>query len=379
MQGCYSALVPAAFSLLLTLGVVSTAQADNGISTTISGYGTVGGTMTSDGNYAYIHDPTEFTGATHQFDLGLDSRIGAQAVIDFGSGFSVTVQELARQRGSEKFDLGTEWAFVQYSPDPDWKFRLGRVALATYLFSDSREVGYAAPWFRAPNELYGSESLQYLDGAEALWHHNFGPVGLGLTGSYGNTQETVQIVHENVAELEVANVKTAYNIAATLEFGDLLFRLAQTKLHVPTTIPLTATYTVNYTLEDTFNSAALQFDNGKAIVLSEYAKRSENNVPVIGMQTEASKEWYVAGGWRFGKLTPLLMYGSFDPQKTLVYPQTANYGTFSASLRYDVVRNLALKAQFSRAQAANESYWVASNPTSSERVNVYSVGADFVF
>ena len=378
MQGCHSLPVQAALGLLLTLGLVSIAQADNGISTTISGFGTVGGTMTSDGNYAYIHDPTEFTGATHQFDLGLESRIGVQAIVDFGSGFSVTVQELARQRESEKFDLGTEWAFLQYSPDADWKFRLGRVALATFLFSDSREVGYAAPWFRAPNELYGSEVLQYLDGAEGLWHHNFGSVGLGLCGSYGNTRGNYQAQVGTATEVLEFNVKTAYNAAATLQFGDFLFRIAQTEFAIPETLLLSPTLSVFYTFKDTFDSAAVQYDNGKAIVLSEYAKRSENKAPVIDMQLEATSEWYGAGGWRFGKLTPMVMYGKFETHPSFLYRE-ASYGTWSAILRYDVVRNLALKAQVSRPEAANESYWVISNPTSNERVNVYSAGADFVF
>lgn len=377
MQGSFATLGRAASSMVLAWGLVSSAHAD--FSPSISGYGTVGGTRTSDDEYAFVHDPTEYTGATHQFDVGLESRIGVQAILDFGSGFSVTVQELARQRGSAAFDLGTEWAFLQYSPDPDWKFRLGRVALATFLYSDSREVGYAAPWFRAPNELYGSETLQYLDGVEALWHHNFGAVRLGLIGSYGSTQENYQVLIGGVETTAQVDIKDASNLGATLEFGDFLFRVAQTKLSVPfVRIPLSPTSSVSYTLKDTFNSAGMQFDDGKAIVLSEYAKRSENDVPGVGLQVEASSEWYVAGGWRFGKFTPLVMYGKFEAHSSVLFPQ-GSYGTWSGSLRYDVVRNVALKAQVSRPQAGNPIYWVVPNPSSSERVNVYSVGADFVF
>jgi hypothetical protein len=376
MQGRHAPLVRAALSLLLALGVISTttAQADNGISTTVSGYGTVGGTFTSDGNYAYTHDPSEFTGATHQFDLGLESRIGVQAVVDFGSGFSVTAQELARQRGSDQFSLGTEWLFLQYSPDSDWKLRLGRVALPTFLMSDSREVGYAAPWFRAPNEIYGSESFQYIDGGQVLWHHTLGPVGLGLKGSYGNMTES----YLELDTVDSVKVRSGYNVVASLEYGDFLFRVAQTVLTIPTVIPLSATYLLDFTVKDTFNSAGLEYDNGTAIVLSEFGKRTEPNIPVIGLPAAASKEWYVAGGWRFGKFTPLLIYGKYEPSPSLTEPG-GNYGTWSASLRYDLVRNVALKAQVSRAQAANPVYWTEANPTSTERVNVFSLGADFVF
>jgi hypothetical protein len=86
----------------------------------------------------------------------------------------------------------------------------------------------------------------------------------------------------------------------------------------------------------------------------------------------------VAGGWRFGKLTPLVSYAVEKLPDSLTNP-VASYGTPSISLRYDVVTNLALKAQLSRAQADNGEYWSDRNPTSSERVTVLSLGADFVF
>jgi hypothetical protein len=143
-------------------------------------------------------------------------------------------------------------------------------------------------------------------------------------------------------------------------------------------IPLSPTFVINYVLRDVFTSVGLQYDNGKALVMSEWAKREENNIPFINLPVSASREWYVAGGWRFGKLTPLLSYGTFDPSKSVSGPP-AEYGTWSGSLRYDIVRNVALKAQISRPQAANPTYWVLFNTASTERVNVYSVGADFVF
>jgi len=121
-----------------------------------------------------------------------------------------------------------------------------------------------------------------------------------------------------------------------------------------------------------------QSDDGRAIVLAEWAKRSDTDVPFLGLPVSASNQWYAAGGWRFGKLTPLLIYGKFDPKNSLV-ATAASYGTWSASLRYDVVRNIALKAQISRPQAGNSTYWVTPDPTSSTRVNVFSLGADFVF
>jgi hypothetical protein len=360
-------------SLLIAGGVA--VAADSGLNLTLSGYGTLGGTLTSDSSFAYIHDGTEFTGATRQLDVGLESRLGVQAVVDFGSNWSVTVQELARQRGSDEFSLGTEWLYLQYAPDSDWKLRLGRVALATFLFSDSREVGYAAPWFRAPNELYGAESNQYLDGVQAQWHHRVGPVGLQLSGSYGDSSADILALGAPV-KISATNV---YNLAVRLEYRDFVIRVSQTALNLPGVIPLSAMLTVRYTVKDVFDSAGLQYDNGKAIVLGEFARRKENNIPILGVPVEATKQWYVAGGWRFGKLTPLLIYGKYETDRSLLTPEAVSNGTWSASLRYDLVRNIALKAEVSRPQESNGIYWVTADPASSARVNVYSFGADFVF
>jgi hypothetical protein len=62
---------------------------------------------------AFHHDPTEFSGASSQFDVGLESRLGLQAIVDFGQGFSVTAQELARKREFDSYSLGTEWLYIR--------------------------------------------------------------------------------------------------------------------------------------------------------------------------------------------------------------------------------------------------------------------------
>jgi hypothetical protein len=374
MHGVTTPPIRAALWMALVLAASAAARADDGISTSISGYGTLGGTFTSDGNYRYRHDTTEALGAGTQFDIGLESRLGVQAVVDFGSGFSVTAQELAKERADGAFSLGTEWLFVQYVPDSSWKLRLGRVALPIFLLSDSINVGYAAPWFRAPNEIYGSSIFQYLDGVQVLWHHNIGQVGLGLGASYGNATQPY-VASGTAYQIDV---KEAYNVTASVQYGDFILRVAQTNLSVPEVLPLSATAIVSYVLHDRFTAVGLQYDNGRALVLSEWARRTEQNVPGFSFPAAASTEWYVAGGWRFGKLTPLLSYAEFRPVQSLSYA-TGRFETWSASLRYDVVRNVALKAEVSRAQKGNYTYWVIPDPASRERVNVYSVGADFVF
>jgi hypothetical protein len=374
MKGLHAPAFKAALCSVLTLGTIVTTQADSDFNTAISGFGTIGGTYTGDSAYTYYHDGSEFKATNSQFDWGLDSRIGVQADFTYGTDLSVIVQEEAKRRGSDNFSLGTEWAFLQYAPTSDVKLRLGRVALATFLMSDSRDVGYAQPWFNAPNEIYGSEPFETLDGGQAFWHVSMGPVGLQLEGEYGTTSQKEQ----NGGLTITISAKSAYNLAATLTYDSFLLRVAETAVSFPITLPLGPTTTVSYSDHDKFLSAGFQYDDGKAIVLSEWAKRTENDIPLVNLTLLTSTAWYVAGGWRFGHLTPLLMYGKWDSTLSVFTPAEAS-PTWSASLRYDIVRNLALKAQFSRPQVLNITYFTTPNFLSSERVNVISVGADFVF
>jgi hypothetical protein len=118
----------------------------------------------------------------------LESRIGVQAVVTFDSRWSVTAQEVAKLRGSNNYDPGTEWLFAQYQPDPGLKLRLGRVVLPVFLVSDTINVGYTVPWFRAPNDLYYTEPYEYIDGGQVLWQHSLGALQLNLETTYGQTQ-----------------------------------------------------------------------------------------------------------------------------------------------------------------------------------------------
>ncbi len=358
----------------LFLNQAANADDTSEFSTTISGYGTIGGSYTGDSHLSYLHNASEFKATNSQFDLGLDSRIGVQATISYGTQLSVILQEEAKRRGSDDFSPGTEWAFVQYSPTTDVKLRLGRVALATFLMSDFRDVGYAQPWFVAPNEIYADEPFENLDGGQALWHGHLGSFGLDLEGAYGTTSQTEQ---SNGVSF-VIKAKSAYNLAANLTYESFLLRVAETAVSWPQAVPLSATTAINYVNHDKFLSLGFQYDNSTAIVLAEWAKRTENDVPLVSLPLVACTDWYVAGGWRFGKWTPLVSYAKTKASQDLLL-LTVPYSTPSASLRYDVASNVALKAQLMRPQAGNDLYWVTRSLTSNQRVNVVGLGADFVF
>lgn len=367
-------LICALTSLGLALFLISAARASDDYNVTVSGFGTAGGAITSNPDFAYYHDSTEFVGATNNIDIGLESRLGVQAVVNLPSGFSVTAQEVVRERGSSEFSPGTEWLFAQYAANPDLLFRVGRVALATFLLSDSRNVGYTQTWMNVPNEVYGNEPFQTLDGVQARWRFDAGPVSVTLTGAYGSTSQSIQ-VNGNPLDVEA---KTAYNVAATAEWKSVLLRISQTSGNSPFSLPLSQTLTIDTTTKDRFDAVGLQYDDGTAVFLSEWAERTQNLIPLLGIPLAGSKEWYAAGGWRFGAWTPMVSYGVWKGAHTLEDAE-GTWGTWSASVRYDVARNIDLKLEVSRPEESNPRYFLTPNPLSSQRIDVLSFGADFVF
>ena len=360
-------------AVALTLAATTAARAD--ITTTFSGFGTLGGSFTSNSDFGYSHDASEYVSARNQFDIGLESRLGLQAKIDFGSGFSVTAQEVFRLRGSDALDPGTEWLYAQYSPIPELEIRMGRVVLPVFLYSDSRQVGFAAPWFRSPNEVYGAFPFNYVDGGQVTWQKSLGQFAVTLQGTTGTTNGTFNTSNNLTVVVQGHDI---FNESLSVTYGDLLLRIAQTTLKSPTSLPLTPTFTLAYEEHGTFLSAGAQYDNGHALLFGEWVNSKQGPAPIFNEPLTASKSWYASTGWHFNKFLPLVTYAStHEEQSILSAPYTK--GSWSASLRYDVFSNVALKAEVTRAPGSDGIIFTAVDPTTREHVNIYSFGADFVF
>ena len=149
-------------------------------------------------------------------------------------------------------------------------------------------------------------------------------------------------------------------------------------LKSPSSIPLTPTFTLNYEEHETFLSAGAQYDNGHAVLIGEWVDAKAGPAPIFNEPLTASKAWYALAGWHFNKFLPTVTYAStHEEQSILSAPYTK--GSWSATLRYDVVSNVALKAEITRAPGSEGIMFTTNDPTTREHVNVYSLGADFVF
>ncbi|MFT3856142.1 MAG: porin [Aquabacterium sp.] len=396
-----------AIALISQAGVPLTARAETTFK--VSGYGTLAGTVTDEGEREFRPSMNHAIGASHGMDFFGDSKLGLQGVANFGNGFSVTGQLLGQRRrvddaprSNEDFNVGFEWLFAQYSPTANIDIRAGRVVLPAFMISDSRNVGYSQPWLRAPLSVYAGMPLSNLDGGQLNLRIPMSSAILTLQPSYGRSSYNISSGTPTGVLVIKDRSKWVAGLNASLEMGDWLFRAGQVRSRTPDLSldllgPLTAP--LSYNMKDTFTTAGLQFDNGSAVVMAEWTKRKMSDLPVngglsggeepfyqgsgyAGRPLAKTDAFYVGAGWRFGSVLPMLTYGRTRNLLTGVKNHE-----LSASVRYDFMTNVALKAQVSRFNARDGQAFVTpafSTPLGTDadynkKINVFSVGLDFVF
>jgi len=80
------------------------ARADDDVKFKGGGYGTLGAARTNVDGWQFRNEPTQWSGADKDFDLGVDSRLGLQGTVTYKSDFSITAQLLGIRRGASRLD-----------------------------------------------------------------------------------------------------------------------------------------------------------------------------------------------------------------------------------------------------------------------------------
>jgi len=360
-----------ALPLALMLAAGAAQAQDAGSMFSYSGFGTVGALHSSskDGDYVSTRYQTSGAGASRNWDIGADTKLGAQINARFSDQWSASVQVIAMPRTNNTYGPRIEWANLQYAITPDLKVRVGRSALATFMVSDTRLVGYANTWARPPVEVYGSTPMTNIDGVDVSYKHRFGNVTNTLLVFAGKTK--IDAVLANGGILSGIKVDRIQGLGNAVEFGAWTARVGYSQSDV--TIPITPTFILAIPLK-TYNIGAI-YDPGTWFVQAELAK-----VKSPGF-TRLVNTGYVHGGYRIGNFTPYAMYAkssSFD--STL--PNPPNQSTTSAGLRWDGLKNIAFKLQFDQVnlKSGTTGAFVNVRPgLAGDKVKLVSVSADFVF
>lgn len=364
--------------VVICAGLPLRAGADIGDHVTFSGFGTVGAVRTNTDDAEFGRD-RQLGGATKSLDFQVDSDIGLQLSARANSWLSATVQGLAVKRDDEDPRLEAEWAFVKVGPVAGLALRVGRMALPTFVVSDSRNVGFANTWLRAPNEVYGLAMLRRMDGADLTYGHAFGPVRLTATVLAGDSELRALGTDYDANKVRGANVQ--------LQLGAVAVRAGKVISDVYVT-------DANPRERYAFTGYGITYDKGNVIAQAEYVQRRAD----FYYNLVAANGWYTMGGYRFGAFTPYAIYSSTRPRSSSDYlPLQTMYPlisyqqkTVALGLRWDAASFADVKFQVERANTDGGPGISFSSPDApaaalrfavpvSKPVNVISVAVDFVF
>jgi hypothetical protein len=379
-----------------------------------SAFGTLGEVHSSQDKADFTSSIFQPNGAgyTHRWSAAVDSLIGAQLTANIVPKLSAVLQVIAEQNYDGTYRPHVEWANIKYQFTPDLSVRIGRVELPTFLFSDTRKVGYTYPWVRPPIEVYSLLPITASDGVSVSYRVNFSDLTNTTLGSYvqSNTQQP--------NNRGTAIARDSSNISNTTEYRSLTFRLSyqHARLTIASLDGFLDTFKMfgsqGVAIANKYNSddkpvvtevIGVSYDPGHWFVISEWGHTRFNSF--LGEDTA----WYASGGYRAGKFTPYLTYAqeraasNSDPGLTVagLPPALAGFAaglnaglnavlesipeqhTASIGVRWDFMKNLDLKLQADHTRLGADSYGTLINTQPGlppgGTVNLFSATLNFVY
>ncbi|HET6344072.1 MAG TPA: porin, partial [Myxococcota bacterium] len=366
----------------ITLLLSGLAAATHAQEFTFGGYGTLGFANSDNRQADYLVDAFKPNGPgyTRATSWDADTRLGVQGTAHFTPTISAVVQLISEQDSQDSYRPTLEWANVKWQATPDLSLRVGRVVLPVFMATDSRRVGYANPWVRPPVEMYSLVPVTHSDGVDVIWRSALG----GATNTLQALAGRSEAKFPNSSGFDAGDVQARdlLTVNDTIEIGFLSVRAiyGQGRITIDAFEPYFDAFRMfgppgaaiaqRYNVQDRkveFVGLGASYDPGQWFVMGEAAKFDTHSV--IG----AKKAWYLSGGYRFGKFTPYLTYAQIKADSATTDPglpvaflppeaqpvalmlnallnQQLNIlprqKTASVGVRWDVMKNVAVKAQY---------------------------------
>lgn len=178
-----------------------------------SGFGSIAAGMTTGSD-------DQLFGYDNDLDFNPGSLFALQAKANLSDKLSVTTQIMSR--GSEDFDLGVEWAYLQYQLTDSASVNVGKLRLPFYMYSDYLDVGYSYHWLRTPQSVYRVPFDNYT--GVSFQHNAFvGDFTFNTQLVAGNMQDDISVIGGETAEAELNNL-IGFNTSAM--YSNLTMRVA---------------------------------------------------------------------------------------------------------------------------------------------------------
>jgi len=386
----------------------------------VSGFGSFGYVGTDTNSLGFIRNRTQTKSATKSGESGggvtTDSRLGIQLDVDFSDSLHTTVQWIARDQAGDFFEQNLELAFISWRPAYDLDIRAGRLALDTFLISDTRNVGFSYPWMRPPSDFYSKIPVYHFDGADIAKQFSIdsGYLTVKVFAGYAMSDLFGDVGMFDM-EMPLTGISLVY------ETDNWLMKAVYNFQHIDTEIPNESLLGVinnpqfnavmpglsalasDASLKDTnlhYMSLGTRYDDAVWLMHAEISYL-ESETAVVGDVLSG----YMSIGRRFSDFTLYSVYGiAHGINKHVDIPtpivsdsrllglqssldlainnNTPKQQSFSVGARWDVYPKIALKTQWVHYwfEDNGSAYWLhLDDATEPSQVNVWSVGVDFIF
>lgn len=297
--------------------------------------------------------PCEVASYTHgtlyenQWSLKEESRVGLQGRAHLGPNVTFTGQITSHggEDGKPKLDIFS----LRWNSVPAITLTGGRQRLPMFAYSNYIEIGHAYPWVRVPQLIYGW-GIENYDGAELLSHTSIGEVDFQVAlygGGYNDRKSSFLGVYDDRdvpridKRLKWSNIRGAW---ATAQWGDLEVRVGRQRFDSQQFEDAPGGEIEFGDSRDETTGMALNYLSSTWVFRSESLNYKVK--PRDGSDPYKFKGYFVGAGYQFGRWLPMLTAGTFKQGN-----QGDKFTSWYASVRYDLNRNVALKAQYEQSKA----------------------------
>ena len=340
----------------------------------INGFSNIGISHSSQslGDYVIDNSVPKGPGLSENWSFANDTKLGVQLTGDLSPQISSVLQIVSEYQPNGTYNPEVQWANVKYAFDKDIYIRAGRIAIPTFLYSDTRKIGYSYPWIHPPVDVYSIDALTNSDGMDALYSFGIAQARNSITvfaGKGFNRLPTVSIHRRNMRL-----------IADSIEYGSALFRISYQDRQNSNDLIYSGAWIATSDL-----TVSASYDPGNWFLTSEWIQRKSNTL---------STAMYISSGIRVKKFTPYLTYslsnqasfiaGLPPPSATDIQNSLRSQNTTSLGVRWDFMKNTDFKLQFDQVHLGDNSNGFLANVPAG--VNLYgttfivtSAVLDFVF
>lgn len=383
---------------VIVLAHVSMVRAEQG-PFTLQGFGTLGAVRTTTQDVEFVRDLSQPRGAVDRWNGNVDSVLGVQAGLQITDGVAATVQAVSRYRYDRSFQPEIAWAYLKYDPMPNLSLRAGRLGTEFFMLADSRWVGYSFLTVRPPGDYFWYLPFYSIHGGDVALTL---PVGEGLLRGklfYGHSNGRIPLADEQweIAGSPMAGGYLEYQHGAwqlRASYANLRFNhdlpvapVLQKELGIPLSSASADFLSVRGTRTHYYSFGAV-YDEGPWQV-----QLMLNHVVQGSQALEGSNGGYLLAGYRLGSVTPYLGYSwvhskpranpTGDPIVSYVMQDShSEQKTTFAGVRWDVARNVALKAQWDGIDGVSSSIFPYRRDQRSRwdgSMDVFSLTLDFIF